>query len=324
MMIVGATLLLFVLAACSSEPADETMTTASPSEPTTVSIESTEKPEEESEAVEEPGEQGEGEESGESETTDETAVFDIYEGGSEEDVITTDSGLQYFLVESGDGSKPESGQIVSVHYTGYLDDGTVFDSSVDRGTPFQFPLGQGAVIRGWDEGIALLNEGSTARLIIPSDLGYGAGGSGGVIPPNATLIFDVELVEILPGSPDSPVEVSEGEYAVTESGLKYFDIETGDSPTPNEGQVVILHFTAWLDDNTKLGSTIDTGQPIPYMLGSGELFPGFEEGLTSMQIGGIRQMVFPPELAYGEAGTPGGQIPPDATLIFQVEVLEIQ
>lgn len=323
-MIVAAIVLLFVLAACSSEPADETTETDKPPEPTTVAIEPTENLAEATEAIEESGEQGEAEASGEPETTDDAASFDIYEGASEDDVITTDSGLQYFLVESGDGQMPESGQIVSVQYTGFLDDGTVFDSSVDRGTPFQFPLGQGAVIRGWDEGIALLNEGSRARLIIPSDLGYGAGGSGGVIPPNATLIFDVELVEILPGSPESPLEVGEGEYTVTDSGLMYFDIESGDSSTPNDGQVVVLHFTAWLDDNTKLGSTIDTGQPIPYMLGSGELFPGFEEGLSSMQIGGIRQMVFPPELAYGEAGIPSGQIPPNATLIFQVEMLGIQ
>lgn len=323
-MIMAATILLFVLAACSSEPADEATATASPAEPATVDIEPTEIPAKAAEVIEESDEQGEAEESGASEMTDDTPAFDIFEGGSEEDVITTESGLQYFLVESGDGPKPESGQIVSVHYTGFLDDGTVFDSSVDRGTPFQFPIGQGAVIHGWDEGIALLNEGSKARLIIPSDLGYGAGGSGGTIPPNATLIFDVELVEIFPGSPDSPAEVSEGEYTVTDSGIMYFDIKTGDGPTPNEGQVVVLHFTAWLNDNTKLGSTIDTGQPIPYMLGSGELFPGFEEGVSSMQIGGIRQMVFPPELAYGEAGTPGGQIPPNATLIFQVEVLGIQ
>jgi peptidylprolyl isomerase len=323
-MIVGAILLLFVLAACSSEPADETTADENPSESSDTVDEPTEIPAEATEVIDAPDEQEETGEPDETQTGDSGSTFDIYEGGSEDDVITTESGLQYLLFETGNGPSPESGQIVSVHYTGFLDDGTIFDSSVERGTPFQFPLGQGAVIRGWDEGIALLNEGSKARLIIPSDLGYGAGGSGGVIPPNATLVFDVELVEILPGSPELPTEVSESDYTVTESGLMYYDIESGNSPTPNEGQAVILHFTAWLDDNTKLGSTIDTGQPIPYLMGSGELFPGFEEGIASMQIGGIRQMVFPPELAYGETGTPDGQIPPDSTLIFQVEVLGIQ
>ena len=263
-------------------------------------------------------------ESKEEDTADEsTASFDIYDGASEEDFIMTDSGLQYILVEEGDGRLPESGEIVSVHYTGRLTDGEVFDSSVERGAPFAFPLGQGRVIRGWDEGIALLNEGASARLIIPPDLGYGEGGSG-AIPPNATLVFDVELLEILPGAPESPIEVSEDDYTVTDSGLKYYDIEAGIGPTAGEAQVAFVHFTAWLEDGTSLGSTLEGGQPIPYMIGSGELFPGFEEGLASMQIGGSRQMVFPPELAYGEAGTAGGQIPPNATLIFEVQVMDIQ
>jgi len=258
-----------------------------------------------------------------SQETSSDGPFEIYDGASEDDVITTGSGLQYILLEEGDGRLPESGEIVRVHYTGRLTDGEVFDSSVERGAPFTFPLGQGRVIRGWDEGIALLREGSSARLIIPSELGYGEGGSGS-IPPNATLVFDVELLEILPGAPESPIEVSESEYTVTDSGLKYFDIETGIGPTAGEAQVVFVHFSAWLEDGTDLGSTLEGGQPIPYTMGSGELFPGFDEGLSTMQSGGSRQMVFPPELAYGEAGTAGGQIPPNATLIFEVQVMDLQ
>ena len=162
-MIVGATVLLFILAACSSESADETTAAESPPDATTGAIEATEIPQEATESIEEPDKQGEVEGSGETETSEDSSSFDIFEGASEEDVIATDSGLQYILFESGEGPLPESGQIVSVHYTGFLDDGTVFDSSVERGTPFLFPLGQGAVIRGWDEGIALLNEGSSGR-----------------------------------------------------------------------------------------------------------------------------------------------------------------
>ncbi|MDP9309654.1 MAG: FKBP-type peptidyl-prolyl cis-trans isomerase [Chloroflexota bacterium] len=110
--------------------------------------------------------------------------------------ITTSSGLQYIEVAPGNGPAPQPGDVVSVHYTGMLTDGTVFDSSRERNEPFQFPLGQGRVIPGWDEGIALMREGGQARLIIPPELGYGASGAGGVIPPNATLIFDVELVDV--------------------------------------------------------------------------------------------------------------------------------
>ena len=108
----------------------------------------------------------------------------------------TSSGLAYKIIKKGTGAKAEAGKTVSVHYTGKLSNGTKFDSSYDRNQPIEFELGRGRVIKGWDEGISLLNVGSKATFIIPPDLAYGARGAGGVIPPNATLIFDVELVEI--------------------------------------------------------------------------------------------------------------------------------
>ena len=108
----------------------------------------------------------------------------------------TDSGLRYKIIQKGDGQKAEKGKTVSVHYKGSLPDGTVFDSSYKRNQPIDFPLGMGHVISGWDEGIALLSVGDKARFVIPSHLGYGQRGAGGVIPPNATLIFDVELMNV--------------------------------------------------------------------------------------------------------------------------------
>ncbi|MFS4482607.1 peptidylprolyl isomerase [Hyunsoonleella sp. 2307UL5-6] len=108
----------------------------------------------------------------------------------------TDSGLRYQIIQKGDGVKAEKGKTVSVHYKGQLIDGTVFDSSYKRNEPIDFPLGVGQVIPGWDEGISLLNVGDKARLVIPSHLGYGSRGAGGVIPPDANLIFDVELVGV--------------------------------------------------------------------------------------------------------------------------------
>ncbi|MGF1533663.1 MAG: FKBP-type peptidyl-prolyl cis-trans isomerase [Bernardetiaceae bacterium] len=106
------------------------------------------------------------------------------------------SGLGIKIVEEGSGPMPEAGKEVIVHYTGKLTDGTTFDSSIERGEPFSFPLGQGRVIKGWDEGIAALKVGSKAWLKIPPELGYGARGAGGVIPPNATLLFYVEVVGV--------------------------------------------------------------------------------------------------------------------------------
>ncbi len=112
------------------------------------------------------------------------------------EVITTASGLQYQDKEVGVGPAAEAGQTVSVHYTGWLTDGTQFDSSLDRGQPFEFVLGTGSVIAGWDEGVVGMQVGGTRVLIIPAELGYGEFGSGEVIPPGATLIFEVSLLEI--------------------------------------------------------------------------------------------------------------------------------
>lgn len=114
--------------------------------------------------------------------------------------VSTPSGLRYTEEAAGTGAQAKAGQTVDVHYTGWLDQGgqkgRKFDSSRDRGQPFSFPLGRGRVIAGWDEGVAGMKVGGRRTLVIPASLGYGAAGAGGVIPPNATLIFDVELLAI--------------------------------------------------------------------------------------------------------------------------------
>ena len=120
------------------------------------------------------------------------AELDKISAGFEE----TASGLRYQVIQKGEGKKTEKGNTVSVHYKGQLADGTVFDSSYKRNAPLDFQVGVGQVIAGWDEGICLLNVGDKARLVIPSDLGYGSAGAGGVIPPDATLVFDVELMDV--------------------------------------------------------------------------------------------------------------------------------
>ena len=125
-----------------------------------------------------------------------TGAAAMTDANKAENITTTPSGLQYIDIVEGTGETPKKGQTVEVHYTGTLEDGRKFDSSRDRGQPFNFPLGAGRVIKGWDEGISTMKVGGQRKLIIPPDLGYGSRGAGGVIPPNATLIFDVELLGV--------------------------------------------------------------------------------------------------------------------------------
>lgn len=117
---------------------------------------------------------------------------------TESNEVTTPSGLKYTDVAVGDGALAKAGDKVQVHYTGTLENGKKFDSSRDRGIPFAFQVGVGQVIKGWDEGIAGMKVGGQRKLVIPANLGYGASGAAGVIPPNATLLFDVELIGIKP------------------------------------------------------------------------------------------------------------------------------
>ena len=110
--------------------------------------------------------------------------------------VTTPSGLGYVDLVQGAGPSPVAGKQVKVHYTGWLENGTKFDSSVDRGEPLMFTIGVGQVVPGWDEGVLSMKTGGKRKLIVPPSLGYGAAGAGGVIPPNATLIFEVELLDV--------------------------------------------------------------------------------------------------------------------------------
>lgn len=237
--------------------------------------------------------------------------------------VKTASGLAYTELKAGEGPAPQAGDIVAVHYTGKLTDGKKFDSSLDRGKPISFPLGQGRVIQGWDEGIALMKKGGKAILTIPPELGYGAQGAGGVIPPNATLVFEVELVDILPGAPAAPAKVNEADYQTTSTGLKYYDFVVGDGASPQKGKQAIVHYTGWLADGKKFDSSLDRGEPFPFPIGVGQVIRGWDEGVMTMKVGGKRQLVIPPELGYGPSGA-GGVIPPNATLIFEVELIGVQ
>lgn len=236
-----------------------------------------------------------------------------------EEFIQTESGLKYRVLREGDGPKPEATDKVSVHYKGWLDDETEFDSSYKRGEPISFPLM--GVIPGWTEGMQLVGEGGMIELEIPSELGYGARGSGRAVPPNATLHFLVELLEVIPPPKPGPVDAdAPEEFTTTESGLKYRIRRKGDGKQPKATDTVTVHYKGWLDDETEFDSSYGRGETISFPLN--RVIKGWTEGMQLVSKGGMIELEIPSELGYGAAGTPGS-IPPNATLHFLVELIEI-
>ncbi len=217
-----------------------------------------------------------------------------------ETLTTTASGLKYADLVVGTGDTPATTDLVTVHYTGTLDNGTVFDASRNHGGPASFPLNR--VIKGWTEGVSTMKVGGIRKLIIPPDLGYGAQGAGsGVIPPNATLTFIVELIEV--------------------PKVKIEDTQPGTGAAAKDGDQITVDYTGKLQDGTVFDTSVGK-TPFQFTLGAGQVIPGWDQGLLGMKVGGKRTLTIPPSLAYGEQGA-GGVIPPNATLIFDVELISI-
>ena len=168
-------------------------------------------------------------------------------------------------LNEGTGPTVPKGSIVRVHYTGRLADGKVFDSSVGRGEPIEFELGAGQVIKGWDEGISQLQKGQKAVLICPPEFAYGDDGSGRVIPPNATLHFDVEVVDFF---------VYEAEV-----GMQIVKHNEGTGPTVPRGAMVKVHYTGKLANGQVFDSSVKRGQPIEFKVGVGQVIKGWDEGI---------------------------------------------
>lgn len=239
---------------------------------------------------------------------------------SEDDYTETESGLKYYEITEGTGNTPVIGDRVLMDFAAWLEDGTFLGSSEQMGSPLVANLGSGQLFPGWEEAVLDMQEGSSRQLLIPPQLGYGDQGAGNLIPPNANLVWNVTLINIIEAR--VPQEVAEEDYTVTDSGLKYFDLVEGDGPTPTENQLVVVNYTGWLEDGTEFDSSLDTDDPLVFPYGTPEMIAGFNEGLATMRVGGQRQIVLPPDLAYGEQGA-GGVIPPNATLTFEIELVEI-
>lgn len=240
---------------------------------------------------------------------------------------TTSSGLKYRILEEGPGAKPAAEDTVRVHYRGWLpdesdpDSGPEFDSSYG-GEPVSFPLNQ--VIPGWTEGLQLVGAGGKIELEIPSELGYGEMGSQGVIPPNATLRFVVELLgPPAPGPVDADAPT---EFTTTDSGLKYRVLRKGNGRQPRATDTVTVHYRGWLPDaaDPSTGKEFDSSyaraEKTSFPLN--RVIPGWTEGLQLVSENGMIELDIPSELAYGGQAK-GDDIPANSDLRFIVELFKI-
>lgn len=260
-------------------------------------------------------------------------------------VQVTESGLQYEVLNKGDGDKPAADGFVTVHYRGKFIDGREFDSSHARGEPATFPVG--GLIPGFTEALLLMQEGDTFKVAIPSDLAYGADGAGGgLIPGDSTLVFELELIETLTAQEAEEVQQRRREEAeaqalafrdsqleyleqnkknegisVTDSGLQYRVIEEGTGAKPTATSKVTVHYSGKLTNGEEFDSSYRRGQPASFPLNG--VIRGWTEGLQLMQEGSKYEFFLPFDLGYGERGSGSGSIPPFATLIFTVELISV-
>ncbi len=206
-------------------------------------------------------------------------------------------------IKVGKGPKAEAGDLLTVHYTGRLTNGRVFDSSKGR-APFEFTLGAGNVIQGWDRGLVGIRAGGRRSLRIPPRLAYGQNPPQG-IPENATLVFDVEVLKIKKGEK-----------------VKIEEIAPGEGREVKSGDTVEIHYTGTLLNGQKFDSSRDRKETFSFSVGTGQVIPGFDQGVTGMKKGGRRKVTIPPELGYGSRSM--GPIPPNSTLVFDIELISIK
>lgn len=234
-------------------------------------------------------------------------------------MVTTASGLKYSVLTPGKGPGPKPGSPVTVHYSGWLPDGTLFDSSVRRGDPFQFPLGQGQVIQGWDEGVALMQKGSRFKLTIPPELGYGERGSPPVIPPNSWLIFEVELLDF-PVMPEFRPANKEAQKTL-ESGVVYEVLEPGEGEAPTPGKVFDMKYALWDTSGKLVDSTGQSKQTLKGLLGEAPL-PFLDEVAVLMKPGTVLRVEVPAASGFGGRAL-GPALPANSDTIWEIELLTV-
>ena len=240
-----------------------------------------------------------------------------------DELMVMDNGEQYADLVLGDGAEALTNTTVTTEYVVWVASSSSDDFVVssEDSQPVTFVVGKGDVVfPGWEQGVIGMKVGGKRLLIIPPDLALGAQSSAS-IPANSTLKMEITLTDVK--EPRKATLVDEKDYNTTPSGLKYYDIKVGSGITPTVGQTVVVNYVGWLEDGTQFDNSYDRGEMFSFKLGMGEVINGWDLGVASMKVGGIRQLVIPSELGYGDSGA-GSTIPPGATLIFEVELVDIK
>lgn len=250
-----------------------------------------------------------------------SAIFLVWSCGKTDNTTVTEEGLEITDTEVGEGAEVEVSDYLTIHFTGYLEDGEEFESSYDK-EPITIQAGMGQLpIQGWDEGLIGMKTGGKRTLVIPPNLAFGDEGIPGLIPGGENVRMEIELINI--SSPPEPWGYNDRNLESKESGLQYVVQEEGSGEQPEEGDMITVHYAGFLDDGTLFDSSYLRSQSFEFQVGTGQVIPGWDEGLLDMKVGEKRTLVIPSELGYGESGA-GESIPPNATLVFDVELLEIE
>jgi len=283
-----------------------------------------------------------------------------FEDVSADQLVGEADGIKIYDRVAGSGTPPTIEDMVTVNYTGWLDDGCVFDSSYSRGTTTDLILV--SVIQGWREAMLTMSPGTIRRVEIPAPLAYKEIGSPPMIPPNATLTYEIELVSVLTpaqaiatatviaaNATATPVptttperesivsdcdnsdypetapqfeDVTEDQYTAEASGIRVFDIKLGDGKTPDQNNRVDVHYTGWLaSDGCVFDSSYTRGESISFPVGG--VIPGFRDAILGMKVGGQRRVYIPSDQGYGAQGA-GGAIPPNADLVFDIVLEDVR
>jgi peptidylprolyl isomerase len=255
------------------------------------------------------------------------------------EVVTLESGLQFMDDSLGTGREAKANDLVSIHFKGWMvpkDTASELfsDWSADqsksmlslgdskmRNQPIKFILNSGSFIKGTDEGIVGMKVGGVRTMIIPSKLAYGEAGVG-FIPPNTDLKVIVELLEVKDRVVVEMWKVDSTLFKTTASGVNYAIITQGEGPAVEAGKIITVHYSGYLQDGTMFDSSVERDEPIKFVVGQGQVVPGWDEGLQLLKKGDKARFIIPPKLGYGEMVLE--KIPANSTLIFDTEVIDVK